>query len=75
MNLSARKKEHLNELFRLNCRVMRAYLLKDSLDRRGTFSYEGAMLRYLKNWIDEFRWQRLIVVKSPNFFARSSHAW
>ena len=38
---------------------MKAYLLKESLDRLWTYRYEGAMLRYLQSWIDELRWQRL----------------
>jgi hypothetical protein len=43
----------------LNRRVMKAYLLKESLDRLWSYTYEGAMLRYLKSWIDQLRWQRL----------------
>ena len=38
---------------------MKTYLLKESLDRLWTYTYEGAMLRYLKSWIDQLRWQRL----------------
>ena len=38
---------------------MKAYLLKESLERLWTYRYEGAMLRYLQSWIDELRWQRL----------------
>jgi transposase len=38
---------------------MKAYLLKESLDRLWSYIYEGAMLRYLKSWIDQLRWQRL----------------
>jgi len=38
---------------------MKAYLLKESLDRLWNYTYEGAMLRYLKSWIDQLRWQRL----------------
>ena len=38
---------------------MKAYLLKESLDRLWTYHYEGAMLRYLQSWIDQLRWQRL----------------
>jgi transposase len=53
------KKRQLNELFALNRRVMKAYLLKESLDRLWNYIYEGAMLRYLKSWIDQLRWQRL----------------
>jgi transposase len=38
---------------------MKAYLLKESLDRLWNYRYEGAMLRYLQSWIDQLRWQRL----------------
>jgi transposase len=38
---------------------MKAYLLKESLDRLWSYTYEGSMLRYLKSWIDQQRWQRL----------------
>ena len=38
---------------------MKAYLLKESLERFWTYRYEGAMLRYLQSWIDQLRWQRL----------------
>ena len=57
--LSRGKKHMLQELFALNRRLMKAYLLKESLDRLWTYTYEGAMLRYLKSWIDQLRWQRL----------------
>jgi transposase len=39
--------------------MMKAYLLKESLDRLWTYRYEGAALRYLNQWIDQLRWQRL----------------
>jgi transposase len=58
-NLDSRKRQLLNELFRLNRRVMKAYLLKESLDRLWSYTYEGAALRYLNGWIDQLRWQRL----------------
>jgi len=59
VHLNTHKKRQLNELFALNRRVMKAYLLKESLDRLWTYTYEGAMLRYLQSWIDQLRWQRL----------------
>ena len=34
-------------------------MLKESLNRLWDYRYEGAMLRYLQNWIDQLRWQRL----------------
>ncbi len=59
MNLSATKRQELNELFAMNRKVFKAYLLKESLDRLWTYRYEGAMVNYLHRWIDELRWQRL----------------
>jgi transposase len=60
MSLDSQKRQQLNELFALNRRVMKAYLLKESLERLWTYRYEGAMLRYLQSWIDQLRWQRLV---------------
>jgi transposase len=59
VNLDHSKKRQLNQLFALNRRVMKAYLLKESLARLWDYIYEGAMLRYLQSWIDQLRWQRL----------------
>ena len=59
VHLNTNKKRQLNELFALNRRVMKAYLLKESLDRLWSYTYEAAMLRYLQSWIDQLRWQRL----------------
>ena len=60
VNLDSKKRQQLNELFALNRRVMKAYLLKESLERLWTYRYEGAMVRYLQGWIDQLRWQRLV---------------
>jgi len=59
VHLDRTKKRQLNQLFALNRRVMKAYLLKESLARLWDYTYEGAMLRYLQSWIDQLRWQRL----------------
>ena len=59
VNLETGKKQQLNQLFALNRRVLKAYLLKESLDRLWSYRYEGAMMRYLHNWMDQLRWQRL----------------
>src|SRR5207247_6981041 len=64
MNLDNKKRQQLNELFALNRRVMKAYLLKESLERLWTYRYEGAMLRYLQSWIDQLLWQRLVVIEN-----------
>ena len=59
VHLSSDKRQQLNRLFALNRRVMKAYLLKESLERLWRYTYEGAMLRYLKSWTLQLRWQRL----------------
>ncbi len=59
LNLSNAKRQELNRLFALNRKMFKAYLLKESLDRLWNYRYEGAMIRYLQNWIDQLRWQRL----------------
>jgi transposase len=59
MNLAPGKRQELNQLFALNRKLFKAYLLKESLDRLWTYRYEGAMVRYLQSWMDQLRWQRL----------------
>jgi transposase len=59
LNLTSGKQKELIQLFALNRRLFKAYLLKESLDRLWTYTYEGAMLNYLQRWIDQLRWQRL----------------
>jgi len=59
VHLTTNKKRQLNALFALNRRLLKAYLVKESLDRLWNHRYEGAMTRYLNSWIDQLRWQRL----------------
>ena len=59
VNLSDPRQQELNRLFALNRKLMKAYLLKESLERLWTYHYEGAMINYLKRWIAQLRWQRL----------------
>jgi transposase len=59
MNLDTQKRQLLNQLFALNRRIMKAYLLKETLGRLWTYRYEGALLRYFESWIDQLRWPRL----------------
>ncbi len=49
VHLASHKRPQLNILFTLNRKMMKAYLLKESLERLWTYTYEGAMLRYLKS--------------------------
>jgi transposase len=59
VNLTSGKRQELNALFALNRKLLKAYLLKESLDRLWTYRYEGSMLNYLQRWINQLRWQRL----------------
>jgi transposase len=58
-NLAPRQRGVLNRLFQLNRRVFKAYLLKESLEQLWDYRYEGAMINYLRKWMDQLRWQRL----------------
>ena len=58
-NLAKNQRGVLNRVFHLNRRVFKAYLLKESLEQLWDYRYEGAMLNYLKKWVDQLRWQRL----------------
>ena len=58
-NLSYTHRGELNRLFGLNRRVFKAYLLQESLERLWDYRYEGAMVNYLRKWMDQLRWQRL----------------
>lgn len=59
VTLETENKRLLNQLFKANRRMLKAYLLKESLGQLWNYVYEGAMLNYLQKWIDQLRWQRL----------------
>ena len=59
VNLTAAQKGMLNQLLALNRRLMKAYLMKENLDRLWDYVYPKAMTNYLIRWIDQLRWQRL----------------
>src|ERR1035438_6303224 len=57
-NLNGEHRGDLNELFQINRRVFKAYLLKESLEGLWDYRYPGAMLNYLEKWVDQLKWQR-----------------
>jgi len=59
VNLTEAKRQELNQLFALNRKLLKAYLLKESLDRLWNYVYEGPMKKYLKAWLRQLLWQRL----------------
>ena len=58
-NLSENKRGQLNELFTLNRRIFKAYMLKESLDHLWDYKYPGAMFNHLDKWNGQLKWQRL----------------
>src|SRR5437879_3889530 len=52
-------RQTLRELFALNRRLAKAYLLKEQLAQLWTYTYEGAARRFLATWLRALRWQRL----------------
>src|ERR1035441_7055588 len=58
-NLTQPHRGELNQLFQMNRRVFKAYLLKENLERLWQYTYPGAMINYLQRWMDQLRWQRL----------------
>jgi transposase len=59
VNLTEAKRQELNELFKVNRRVLKAYLLKESLDGLWNYVYPGSMMKYFQSWMSQLRWQRL----------------
>ena len=58
-NLSRPKKTRLKEALSLNRRLFKAYYLKEQIERLWSYSYRGAAIRFLDEWVYSLRWQRL----------------
>jgi transposase len=58
-HLDGEERETLRGLFALNRRLAKAYLLKEQLAQLWHYTYEGAAVRFLTNWLLALRWQRL----------------
>ena len=62
-NLTRPKKTQLREALSLNRRLFKAYYLKEQVERLWNYSYEGAAMRFLGDWLASLRWQRLPAFK------------
>jgi len=58
-HLDGEERQTLRDLFALNRRLAKAYLLKEQLAQLWSYTYEGAAFRFLTNWLLALRWQRL----------------
>lgn len=58
-NLSLSGKASLEELFKANKRLNKAYLLKESFGQLWSYQTKGWARRFFDNWKNSLRWQRL----------------
>ena len=58
-NLTLKGKQSLKLLFRANRRLNKAYLLKESFGQLWDYNRPGWARRFLENWKDALKWQRL----------------
>ena len=58
-NLDAKGRRTLDELLRVNRRLSKAYLLKESFNRIWTYKSEGWARRFFDQWKESLKWQRL----------------
>ena len=58
-HLDGEERQTLRDLFAVNRRLAKAYLLKEQLAQLWTYTYEAAAHRCLTNWLLALRWQRL----------------
>jgi len=58
-NLTPEKRDALDELFRVNRRLCKAYLLKESFGQLWNYRRPGWARRFFRQWRTSLRWQRL----------------
>jgi len=58
-NLTTKGRDALNPLFRVNKRLNKAYLLKESFGQLWSYNRPGWARRFVNNWRSSLRWQRL----------------
>lgn len=58
-NLAREKRRELRDLFAVNRRLFKAYILREELDRLWTYATPTGVMNFLAGWIKALRWQRL----------------
>ena len=53
------KRQELTQLFAVNRRLFKAYILREQLDRLWTYKTRDGVAHYLWGWLKALRWQRL----------------
>jgi transposase len=59
------KRLELQQLFAVNRRLFKAYVLREQLDRLWTYSTRAGVARFLFGWLKALRWQRLPEMEKP----------
>lgn len=58
-NLKDKARQALKDLLRVNHRLYKAHLLKESFGQLWSYTYKGAALRFFKQWKEQLKWSRL----------------
>lgn len=58
-NLRGDARKALKGLLRVNCRIYKAHLLKESFGQLWSYTYKGAARRFWDDWKEQLKWQRL----------------
>ncbi|MBM4247164.1 MAG: transposase, partial [Deltaproteobacteria bacterium] len=58
-NLPRDKRRELRDLFAVNRRLFKAYILREELDRLWSYATPEGVKNFLSGWIKALRWQRL----------------
>jgi transposase len=58
-NLRGEARKTLKELLRVNRRIYKAHLLKESFGQLWSYIYKGAARRFWEDWKEQLKWQRL----------------
>jgi len=69
-NLTREKRGELRQLFAVNRRLFKAYVIREELDRLWTYATPGGVRRFLTGWTKALRWQRLPEMQKLGAFLR-----
>ena len=69
-NLARDKRRELQDLFAVNRRLYKAYILREELDHLWTYATPAGVTNFLDGWIAALRWQRLPEMQKLGAFLR-----
>jgi transposase len=69
-NLAREKRRELQDLFAVNRRLYKAYVLREELDHLWSYATPSGVTNFLDGWIAALRWQRLPEMQKLGAFLR-----